>query len=837
MTVLNDMLYLNGNYGGVSSLWQSDGTNIGTSIVPGSENTEVFDYEPQFPVVKNILYFSVQNGTLYKYNPKDSSGIVYVTQVNPDVASPGIQNLFSLNDSLFFFTAYDNLFNQQLWCSDGTALGTVLLKSTTRAYNSLFLNFYAIKKILYFSCYASGTGYELYTTDGSVSGTKMVKDINPGIYSSYPSFFTQTDSALIFNATDGVTGNELWRTDGTANGTALLKDINQATTASSSPALVYPGIEYLPLNNGQLFFGAFNDLYGDELWKTDGTPDGTFLTKDIIPGLFSGFDGVFSGLFTSYKDNYYYFGETLNDSVPLLKTDGTSAGTTLVQNFVGSTQLVGGSIPPWPSYMAATDSLLYIGFVDNELFAQLWVSDGQSTAKLINQNITYVSPGSGSLYALGVMVFFINGDNNNGIELWKSDGTYDGTKLVKDINPGPGNSYPTNMLVYNNKLYFTAFDGSNNYLWASDGTEAGTLVIEQVQISTSTPFTISGGKLYFTANTDTTGTELWVTDGTKAGTYQVKDVNPGTNSSNISNMVDVNGTLFFTADDGVHGNEIWKTDGTDSGTVLVKDITPGIGSTYPDYMVNYNGRLYCIINDTIWQSNGSAAGTLPVTDVSLNGLSNIQGLAVSGNNLYFSAYTYQYGNELYVGQINSTLPVTLLSFTGQWDKKDAVVNWQTTNEINNKYFNVQRSLTGSGFTNVGQIKADASLSQTHDYSFTDVNAASLGSNSVFYRLQQVDFDGHFTYSNIVRLPITGNGLITITPNPAQKTAYITSSADIAGATIIITDMGGRVISILKQNLSAASPAAINISGLASGVYNITVQGNNQVKLQSKLVVQ
>ena len=94
-----------------------------------------------------------------------------------------------------------------------------------------------------------------------------------------------------------------------------------------------------------------------------------------------------------------------------------------------------------------------------------------------------------------------------------------------------------------------------------------------------------------------TAQELWKSDGTAAGTVLVKDINPGSASSEPSNLTNVNGTLFFTADDGAHGIELWKSDGTAAGTVLVKDINPGSAGSDPPRLTNVNGTLFFSAND------------------------------------------------------------------------------------------------------------------------------------------------------------------------------------------------------------------------------------------------
>ena len=139
------------------------------------------------------------------------------------------------------------------------------------------------------------------------------------------------------------------------------------------------------------------------------------------------------------------------------------------------------------------------------------------------------------------------------------------------------------------------------------------------------------GRVYFAANDAVNGTELWVTDGTKAGTHLLKDINPGPADSDCSLFYALDSVLLFTADDGTHGMELWRTDGTAAGTVLVKDIYPGL----EDGVVNYNssndltyyyvhkGVLYFAgegkENDNeLWRSDGTAAGTYLLKDVSPN---------------------------------------------------------------------------------------------------------------------------------------------------------------------------------------------------------------------------
>src|SRR5207249_784832 len=148
-----------------------------------------------------------------------------------------------------------------------------------------------------------------------------------------------------------------------------------------------------------------------------------------------------------------------------------------------------------------------------------------------------------------------------GYELWKSDGTAGGTVLVKDINTGGGipGSYPAYFANVNGTLFFSAIStgesGSNGFeLWRSDGTEEGTFLVKDIVpgpgASNPVSLTNVNGTLLFSASDAISGNELWKSDGTAAGTVLVNDINPGPASSSPSDLANVHGTLFFAAANG-----------------------------------------------------------------------------------------------------------------------------------------------------------------------------------------------------------------------------------------------------------------------------------------------
>lgn len=381
-----------------------------------------------------------------------------------------------------------------------------------------------------FSANDGVTGKELWKTDGTPEGTVLVKDINPGAGDSSPTGFTQYNGALYFQANDGVNGRELWKTDGTTDGTVLVKDINPAGVTDKFSNFIF--------YNDLLFFTAQG-----RLWQTDGSPDGTVLVKDIGTGSLTSFNG------------YLYFGAfDANGDGGLWRTDGTEAGTVLVRLL--DPVAGGGDTPviPRPGMSVVANGLLFFrtGNSVYENHSVLWKSDGtaEGTTKLRG----FLPPRVGRqvpvyLIAFNDAVYFNANDGVNGYEVWKSDGTVDGTVMVKDINPDssveriPSYPYgPYGFTVFNDALYFNGNDGVNGTeLWKTDGTPEGTIMVKDINPTNDAYArypTASNNVLYFQADDSVNGAELWKTDGTEAGTVLVKDIDsrPGASSypSNLS---------------------------------------------------------------------------------------------------------------------------------------------------------------------------------------------------------------------------------------------------------------------------------------------------------------
>ncbi len=708
-----------------TELWSTNGTAAGTAMVKDINVGTGSSFPGSFTLVGPLLLFAASNGTTAGVGQGTelwitdgtAVGTTLVADINPLTASSSPSNFAVLN-GYAYFSANNGSVGTELWRSDGTTVGTTLfldINVTLPTASSSPLGLASIGSNIWFRANDGVVGSEVWTTDGTVVGTSLLTDIRVGAGNSLPSAFNPVGSRVAFVADDGTNGGELWISDGTMAGTTLLLDIN-------------PGIDSGPLGSGDAFAVIGSTLYfsasngnafnGYELWKTDGTPAGTVMVKDINPGT----AGSTSAPMIAFGANLVFAAQD-SSGMELWISDGTMAGTTLLLDI----NPIGNSAP---NSLAVYGSRVLFSANDGFSGTELWRTDGTSVGTALVLDINPPLPTTAAsnptgMTAYGNLVIFAANDGLNGTELWRTDGTAMGTFLLKDITPGSSGSSPANFYVINGGLMFTALNSSGSELWRTDGTAAGTVMVKDLNPgngagvnSTATAFAVLNGILYFSGNdgssgpeparsdgtaagtyviTDlnlgttgsapgslltwsgrvymqatngATGAELFATDGTAGGTVLVKDVRTGTLGSSPTNFTAASAGLFFTANEGTTapetGTELWITDGTTAGTTLVRDINPNTASSSPSSLFTYGGTLFFAANDgtngiELWSSDGSLAGTALFKNINPgNASSSPTAMGTVNGKLVFRATDGALGNEIYVSDGSPAGTVLLL---------------------------------------------------------------------------------------------------------------------------------------------------------------------------------
>lgn len=332
--------------------------------------------------------------------------------------------------------------------------------------------------------------------------------------------------------------------DGTTAGTRLVKDIYPGPISSQ------PGFYKLASIGGSIFFVANDGSSGHELWKSDGTTEGTVLVKHIVPGA--------------------------SESLPNNLTA------------VGDTLFFGTSFP-----------------------RQLWKSDGTAEG-----TVPLASGTAQNLTVIGERIFFRGSESEHGAELWSSDGTPEGTRMVVDLAPGATGSSPGSFAALDGQLYFLTSSAPATALWRSNGTAGGTTQVTTFS-DLATDLTAALDQLFFKTRTAATGWELWESDGSAAGTHMLTEIVPGSTSSSPGELTPFDGRLFFAAFQ--QGRDLWTTDGTPGGTALVAEIDPfGHLGSKPQQLMALGSQLIFTAADTgvehkLWSSDGTAEGTATIT--------------------------------------------------------------------------------------------------------------------------------------------------------------------------------------------------------------------------------
>jgi ELWxxDGT repeat protein len=614
-------------------------------------------------------------------------GTRIVADIKAGPRGSDVQSLQEFNGRALFF-ADDGVHGMEPWISDGTSAGTKILKDVRPgAQGSLIYgerNYYFVSSgLAYFTPNDGAHGNELWRTDGSANGTVLVADIRPGAAGATTldaNSFAAIGSGVFFPADDGVHGNELWRTDGTLAGTRLAADIRLGSGGSSpslltefkgsvvfrastedgtalialdeasgdwTPLGTFQGADNPHVFGDRLVFAATTEDQGYEWWSSDGTPGGTSILADFNP---AGNGAVVRANTVAMGGRLYLVGQDSQGLRGIWSTDGTSNDLTRLPltDFAPNASL---------EIVAANENSVFFVGTDAGSRRELWKTDAQGNASklaLLRSQIRNAEPEYFVVWQNAL--YFPAEDAAHGRELWRSDGTIAGTAMLADVNAGEKGSSLRALMLAKDRLLFSANDTIHGgELWTSDGSAEGTRLLADLSVTTAqhssgaAEFTEYNGWVYFRAGDTDSTSMLWRTRGSAGTVEKVLDSN-GQSVNAPSLFTQVGGVLYFRAVQPGLGVELWRTDGTAEGTHPVVDLAPGGASSSPDEMVGVGNLLFfntseyierpegLITPGQLWRSDGTPGGTFLVTGGgSLPMIDRADRLVSDGKLLYFTA--------------------------------------------------------------------------------------------------------------------------------------------------------------------------------------------------------
>ena len=520
-------------------------SNIGNTaiIITSSHSTKLnIHFKKYTAMIFSILFLFGINISIVLANSTPMSLVKDINETGN--SSPG--NLVDVDGTLFF-TANDGINGRELWKTDGTLDGTVLIKDIqSGASNANISNISNVNGTIYFFAQSKTSGYELWKSDGTTEGTLMVRKVYSKNNKFYPSKIINLNNILYFSVISDINGYELWKSDGSPTGTIRFKNIwrNDITW-------YYADLREI---NGSLFFTADDGIHGKELWTSDGTASGTVMLKDIYPGP----EGSNIWQLLGFNGKVYFNADNGVHGSELWVTNGTTTGTVMVKDIRSGYKSSDLSI--LSSSFSLGDTFFFTAYT-GDYGRELWISDGTSAGTTMVKDI---KPGSASSHPryfakINDIVYFFLGTLDGGTELWKSNGTTEGTLLVKDIKLSVNSPKVRSMVVLNDILYFDERIGGG--LWRSDGSTEGTFIVKSMgpQIF-HWDMQVIDDKLYFLWNDDIHGIEYWVSDGTSEGTKLLQDIDPGVSDAFIyySRLLVSGPRVFLRANTQEYGRELWS---------------------------------------------------------------------------------------------------------------------------------------------------------------------------------------------------------------------------------------------------------------------------------------
>jgi ELWxxDGT repeat protein len=655
-------------FNNTTDLYKSDGTVAGTVKIGTVDSYEFTEYRSATLVEWNAqLWFLTKNANsgdtqLWKTNGTAAGTVLVLNR-------PGTYGAFLtvVGNQLFWFEYFGGSFSGgKLVKSDGTSAGTVNFSTSG-------FNFFDLTSVIayngkwYFGANETSTGTAkagIYVADGL--STSLVKDVFPGTSSA--GIVGIVNNKLIFSEyafnNDEVpqpTTGEVWSTDGVSQTRLAINNLvlnnvyplgqtvvnngilyfpgpdawsSDGTPANTRQYLYMPPISFpssSPINFGDLgvgksLFSAIDYLGNIDIYTTDGSTNGTIKVKDTPaqnPGA-----AISQGPIPQYvaigNGSYLiYFNDFSSGSGGIWVTNGTSSGTyQLITNF----STFNTNDPNLAARSVVSGGRAYLA--ENE---KIYITNGET----IGTSIPYTVANSGttimSIVLVGNNIFWSERTSANALSIKKADLNF--TSVSTHVTLGTGNR--VDLFDINGKLGYIWHDRTAGKIKTVVETLSG---FPEFNVPSNTFFStfpklisLNNGvllKTYPSTAYQVIGYQAdvfawWFNNGTSS--TMLNDFGSGAKDIVVLGKLGSK-VIFKTLGFNNLSNEPWVTDGTSAGTFNLKDIIPGngfIGESDPVTVKNDGANLYfTALRGTtlysVWQTNGTVAGTTKLADLPAN---------------------------------------------------------------------------------------------------------------------------------------------------------------------------------------------------------------------------
>ena len=643
-------------------IWVSDGTAAGTTLLADTCTGNFCDEAEVVGSAGDLVFLRGGHGDLWR-SDGTRAGTWPLLPETLKVRSPSDGAVFVALGGVLYFEGCTNEIGCELWRSDGTAAGTRLVKAVSNR-GSLVMQFLGAAAGRLFLASGYFPDFKLWTSDGTADGTTVIKQL-PTI----PRLAAATPGRIFLALAVPGKPEELWASDGTTAETLSLASFPLPNFGNAIP--------WLKIFGNRVYLEADDIVHGHEIWRSDGTPQGTVRVTNF--GFFDPFGGhldpqhleeaggravffatdglskvklwsaegaaapptVLAEVCSDCQQPSYewtlartggrvvFQGYDAVHGLELWSTDGTVAGTTRL------TDVCSGPCDSLMSQPVAGAGAVFVGLREG-FHTTTWRSDGtaQGTRR-------FAAAESGlDFIALGGQTFFAAHDDY-GWELWTSDGTPEGAGPVTDIARGPASSDPGGLTPLGDRIAFSA-DSPDGRLWLSGGTAETTVAVEAGDPSLEFPdLVVAAGRLFYYKRDDL-GSQLWTTDGTPGSQRQLTSFDFDRDFGGGRPLIEHQGRLLFPVFDGSRV-ELWTSDGSVAGTTRSFTLPAAIDSIAD--MRSLGDQIFLVANDGSlrphpWLSNGTTAGTRQLSTLEIDPFSKLEAVRLGGIIFYVANYLW-----------------------------------------------------------------------------------------------------------------------------------------------------------------------------------------------------